>query len=150
MVSKMFWFFCVFCRGNCNVEYRIRILCIELYMGTLVKDILRPKNSKNRPPKKSKNPRSVNNFHTKHLGGYLGDFWSPKVATVESPLEATEASSCAQLLARDRESSPLTTPPGPRKLRLLGNKSLENMIWANAHGCKLYEESFADSLQSPN
>ena len=33
--------------------------------------------------------------------------------------EATEASSRAQIMAYDTESSPLTIPPGPLKLRLL-------------------------------
>ena len=38
------------------------------------------------------------------------------------PREATDASSRVQILARQRKSSPLTTPPGPLKLRLFGNK----------------------------
>ena len=36
------------------------------------------------------------------------------------PLEATEASSRAQILAQLPKSSRLTTPPGPLKLRLFG------------------------------
>ena len=36
----------------------------------------------------------------------------------EDPLEATEVSSRAQILARRRDSTPLPTPPGPLKLRL--------------------------------
>ena len=49
-----------------------------------------------------------------------GRWWRPR--------EATEASSRAQILSRQRESSPLTTLPGPLKLRLSGNKvKYENM-----------------------
>ena len=34
-----------------------------------------------------KHPRSVNNFRTAHLGGYLWDFWSPYVAEASLPFE---------------------------------------------------------------
>ena len=42
------------------------------------------------------------------------------------PLEATEASSRAQILAQQREYTPLPTPPGRLKLRVFGenNKSV--------------------------
>ena len=36
------------------------------------------------------------------------------------PRETTQASPRAQIVAPDRESSPLATPPGPLKLRLFG------------------------------
>ena len=35
--SKVFWHHCVFYTINCYFEYRIRILCIWLYMGTWFK-----------------------------------------------------------------------------------------------------------------
>ena len=34
---KYFDFIGVFCKGNCNFEYRIRIRCIEVYMVTWFK-----------------------------------------------------------------------------------------------------------------
>ena len=39
-----------------------------------------------------------------------------------SQREATEASSRAQILARPPKSSPIPTPPGPLKLRSLGEQ----------------------------
>ena len=39
------------------------------------------------------------------------------------PREATEASSCVQILTWPPKSSPLTTPPGPLKLSLRKSKS---------------------------
>ena len=51
-----------------------------------------------------------------HGGGWrwvvVGGPWRPLEA-----LEATESSSRAQILAQLTKSSPLTTPPGPLKLR---------------------------------
>ena len=57
----------VFCTINYYFEYRIRIMCIFLYMGTYFKDIFRhfsnPQNHKIFDPPKVKNKsRSVNNF----------------------------------------------------------------------------------------
>ena len=46
------------------------------------------------------------------VGGGGGWWWGP--------LEATEASSRAQILARVAKSTPLPIPPGPLKLRLFG------------------------------
>ena len=66
--SKVFCFWC-FCKINCNFEYRVRIRCIELYMVTWFKTILRHF-FENFP----KNPRSVNNFRTEHLGDFVGIF----------------------------------------------------------------------------
>ena len=61
------------CIINCYFEYRIRILCIWLYMRTWFKmifwDFFR-KNSKNVSKKFKKCPRSVNNFRTDNFARY--------------------------------------------------------------------------------
>ena len=51
----------------------------------------------------------------------FGADWKPQQVT-GGPLEATEASSRAQMLAQLPKSRPLPTPPGPLKLRLFGKQ----------------------------
>ena len=65
--SKVFLHFWCFCKTNCNFEYRIRIQCIKLYMGTWVKDIFRPEKVEKSTPEIENFPRRVNNFRTKHI-----------------------------------------------------------------------------------
>ena len=47
------------------------------------------------------------------------------------PLGSTEASSRAQILARDTASSPLTSPPGPPSYACLGNNAarIPKLVW---------------------
>ena len=60
------------------------------------------------------------------VGG--GGRWCWVVVVVGSswrPREATEASTRVQILAWPPKSSPVTTPPGPLKLRLCGEQQCE-------------------------
>ena len=54
------------------------------------------------------------------VGG--GGWWWVVVGGPWRPRETTEARSRAQILAQCQESSPLTTSPGPLKLRLFAEK----------------------------
>ena len=62
----------IFCKTNCNSEYRIRVRCIELYMVTWFKNMVDIVSNMFK-----KCPRSVIDFRTEQLGGYLWDLWSP-------------------------------------------------------------------------
>ena len=66
-----FGIFGLFCTINCYFEYRIRIVCIFLYVGTYFEDFCfhsTPKIEIFRPPQIEHLPRSVNNFR-------IRDFW---------------------------------------------------------------------------
>ena len=72
-------------------------------------------------------------------GGWL---WVVVIGGPWRPRETTEASSCAQILARYPKSSPLPTPPGPLKLRLFGEK--EGITGYGIRGCFSDEGCFSD------
>ena len=52
------------------------------------------------------------------------------------PLEATEDNSRAQIWARLPTSRPLTTPPGPLKLRLFGEQ-YDMILASDTKHCKM-------------
>ena len=56
-------------------------------------------------------------------------WWWVVVGSPWRPREVTEASCRAQILARHAKSSPPPTPPGPLKLRLLGEKVVIRGVW---------------------
>ena len=62
----------------------------------------------------------------------VGDYHR-RVAYHGNPRETTEASSRAQILAPDLESSPLTSPPGPPTLRLFRKQTFG--ITTQKHSC---------------
>ena len=71
----MFRLFWCFCKGNCNFEYRIRILCIKLYMGTWVIDIFRLQKIEKIDPPKSKQIPEVWTILVRNI---WGDIYTPK------------------------------------------------------------------------
>ena len=106
-------------------------------------------------------------------GGWvvLGGGWWVVGGCLGRQRVATEAISRAQMLARPPKSSPLTTPPGPLKLRLFGDKSFPKSVdtyWiyftltvfyndshGNMHLCDLFlskefEYAFADDKYQPS